>query len=93
MPSAPTGPLNMGAPHRILRTRRPLTYTVSVDCIPPCQPGLKFPPHAVRLASPQAGSCGQRADSLSATAFTRYLWRTLAFSQKEHRGDPTRKLG
>src|SRR5437879_9222968 len=35
-----------------LHTRRPVTYTVGVDCTPPCQPGLNFPPHAVRLASP-----------------------------------------
>src|SRR5229473_2448504 len=51
----------MNTSELILRTRRPVTYTVSVDCIPPCQPGLKFPPHAVRLASPQAGGCGSQA--------------------------------
>src|SRR5258706_8833258 len=54
----PCGPAG-GCPG--LRTRRPVTYTVSVDCIPRCQPGLNFPPHAVRLASPHVGSCGSQA--------------------------------
>ncbi len=61
MASGSAGATNMGTSHVILRTRRAVTYTVSVDCVPPCQPGLKFPPHAVRLASPHAGSCGSQA--------------------------------
>jgi hypothetical protein len=72
-----------------LRTPRHVTYTEDVDWIPPCQPGLNFPPHAFRLASPHAGSCGRQAVSVIGTSLTRYLRRTLAFSQKEHRGDST----
>ncbi len=59
--SSPAGLSKHWRAHPVLRTRRPVTYTVSVDCIPPCQPGLNFPPHAVRLASPHAGSCGSQA--------------------------------
>jgi len=66
-------PSNMNTSHRILRTRRPVTYTVNVDCIPPCQPGLDFPPHAVRLARRKRVAAARKRDSLSTTAFTRYL--------------------
>ena len=38
----------------ILRNTRRVTYTGAVDWTPPCQPGLIFPPHAFRLASPHA---------------------------------------
>src|SRR6202045_2365208 len=69
----------------ILRTRRPVTYTVNVDWIPPRQPGLKFPPHAVRLASPHAGSCGSQA-------VTRYRQR-LSRARSEERTSELQSRG
>src|SRR5260370_24449652 len=71
----------MSTSHRILRTRRPVTYTGSVDCIPPCPPGLKFPPHPVRLASPQAGSCGSQA----VTRYRQRLSRAICGARRPSR--------